>query len=119
MWCGCLVEKPLRKTPSRSDTNEISKAANGRPQSMMMKHKRAKACIEADLQHNNTATIKDVMHLSLCENTKKKDQPTPVTNAPADDKIWHMPSHQEFHHKLLQETAQQRCAKLYKHLTEF
>ena len=44
---------------------------------------------------------------------KGKDQPTPFTNAPADDNV---PSHQEFHHKLLQETAQQSCTK---HLTEF
>ena len=91
-----------------------------------MKHKRAKACIEADIQ--NTATIKMLctchcvrLPAHLCRGSipKRKDQPTPVTNAPADDKIWHMPSHQEFHHKLLQETAQQRCTKLYKHLIEF
>ena len=50
LWCGYLVEKPLRKRPSSSDTNEISKAEIRRPLSMMMKHKRAKACIRANLQ---------------------------------------------------------------------
>ena len=37
--CYCFVEKPHRKR------NEISKTESRRPQSIMMKHKRAKACI--------------------------------------------------------------------------
>ena len=48
-----LVEEQLRKRPSRSDTNKISKAESGRPLSMIMKHNRAKACIEADLQQHS------------------------------------------------------------------
>ena len=71
-----MIEKPFRKAPSSSDTNETSKAKSGRPLSMM-----------GELRHeiyNNAVTI-------------RKDQPTPVTNALVDDIIQHVPSHQEFH----------------------
>ena len=105
-----LVEKPLR------NRNEISKAESGRPQNMMMKHKH-----EFEQICSNVVMIraeKEVMHFSMCEAPstsvfhqvwgsipKRKNQPTPFTNAIADD---HVP---EFHHKLLQETAQQSCTK--------
>ena len=58
------------------------------------------------------------MHLSVCEapstsvfnqvggsTPKRKGQPTPVTDALADDIIQHVSSHQEFHQKLVYVTV--------------
>ena len=64
---------------------------------MMMKHKRAKAYIEADLQQHNyykrcnvLVIVRGSQHICVGGSTpKRKDQPTPVTNAPADDKMQH------------------------------
>ena len=64
------------------------------------------------------------MHLSMCEALRahvcfiryggvyqkvRTNQHHLHNYAAADD---HVPSHQEFHHQLLQETAQQSCTKL-------